>query len=96
MLQLRLQGAAIPQPGHGIEQGEATVLQIDANEGKHQDAPRHQQDQLPDLQPEQALADLVDRGLPLLAGEDLIADLLHLVGQLGNPGLRAIQRGPLL
>jgi hypothetical protein len=47
-------------PGHGIEQGEATILQIGLNEGKDQHTAHHQQDQLPDLDPEQALAQLVE------------------------------------
>ena len=86
--ELSLQGAAIAKPGHGVEQGEAAILQIGADQGKHQHASHYQQDQLPDLDPEQALAQLIERGFPLLPGENMIPYLLHLAGQCCNPGLR--------
>ncbi len=94
--ELSLQGAAIAKPGHGVEQGEAAILQIGADQGKHQHAPHHQQDQLPDLDPEQALAQLIERGFPLLPGENMIPYLLHLAGQCCNPGLRTDKGLPLL
>ncbi|MNC14752.1 hypothetical protein D3C75_625400 [compost metagenome] len=94
--ELALQGAAIAESGHGVEQGETAILQIGADQGKHQHAPHHQQDQLPDLDPEQALAQLIERGFPLLSREDLIPYLLHLAGQLGNPDQRPIEGFPLL
>jgi hypothetical protein len=68
--ELLLQGTAVAKLGQGIEQGKPTVRQIGANEGSDQSATGQQQDQLPDLQPEQAVADLADRMLPLLAGEE--------------------------
>lgn len=93
--ELPLQGPTVAKPGHGIEQGEATILQIGSNEGKDQHTAHHQQDQLPDLDPEQALAQLVEGGFPLLAGEDLIPNLLHLMGQAGQPDEGKIEGLPL-
>ena len=94
--ELPLQGPTVAKPGHGIEQGEATILQIGSNEGKDQHTAHHQQDQLPDLDPEQALAQLVEGGFPLLAGEDLIPNLLHLMGQAGQPDEGKIEGFPPL
>ena len=93
--ELLLQGAAVAKPGQGIEQREPAIRQVGANEGGHQGAAGQQQYQLPDLQPEQAAADLADRTLPLLAGEDLIPYLLDEVGLAGDRLLQASKLGPL-
>lgn len=61
--ELLLQGTAVAKSGQGIEQGEPAIRQVGTNEGGHQGAAGQQQDQLPDLQPEQAAADLADRTL---------------------------------
>ncbi len=93
--ELLLQGTAVAKLGQGIEQGKPTVRQIGANEGCDQSATGQQQDQLPDLQPEQAVADLADRMLPLLTGEDLITYLFDETGLTGDRLLQAGKLSPL-
>ena len=92
--QLLLQCPTITEPGQGIAQGETPILQIGPDQGIDQHAAGRQQDELPDLQPEQGIADLVDRRLPLLAGENVFAYLFNLAGLLAHLSQQDVKLPP--